>query len=169
MIEALRAHGLRYLAWRYQVDKKKGFEALPSIQSAKQTDPDGLEYLREGQKIFSQQVMLLAHAESAGNTNAAMGGFNSHAGEIFASMKKQALDDGIGPFFDEWIHDSYAGFIGKFKDVGPNWAKLGGVVHVVAEAQRYVRWRGLYCGGNVELNALLSKDMDSRTESSAYA
>ena len=36
-----------------------------------------------------------------------------------------------------------------------NWARMsfGNVTHLMAEPQRYVRWRGLYCGGDRQLNA----------------
>jgi hypothetical protein len=87
-------------------------------------------------------------------------GFNRHAGDIFDRLKKSSFSQDLEYFFDAWVHDSYAGFIGQFEGVGPSWAKLGGVVHLAAEGQRYVRWRGLYCGGNEQLNASLQDVFD---------
>ncbi|MDR2852811.1 MAG: hypothetical protein LBV61_07160, partial [Burkholderiaceae bacterium] len=60
-----------------------------------------------------------------------------------------------GKFFDGWVHDSYAGFIAKFHEKEENWVSsvFGDIAHSVAEAQGYVRWRGLYQGSDENLNA----------------
>ena len=167
--EGLRQHGLRYLAWRYQVSQKKnGFEELPSVRRAVSLDRNGLSHYREGQKIFARQVNLLSSKPEWGEkytdgteirTSA-----SRHAPEILRQMKATTVSHKVGDFFDEWVHDSYAGFIGEFSEPGSNWAKqtFGGLAHLMAEAQRYVRWRGLYCGGDKQLNARLDATNEGR-------
>ena len=175
VVEALRQHGLRYLTWRYGVNKDKRFGELRSVQRAKQTDVDGFKYYLQGEEILSSQLMLLNRRQyfiDDGRSNGGQGaqnGFSRHAPEIYEDMTKLRLSSRMGVFFDEWVHDSYAGFIGKFKEVGPSWAKLGGLAHLAAEGQRYVRWRGLYCGGNDQLNASLPEVMETGIEKSRVA
>lgn len=166
VIEALRQHGEIYLAWRYHVNKNQRFSSLSSVRYAKQVDQEGYKYYLEGEKLLAAQLVLLAKPFAARGQTSESGevnpntGFNRHADEIFDRIKRFGFSQDLEYFFDEWVHDSYAGFIGQFDGVGPSWAKLGGVVHLAAEGQRYVRWRGLYCGGNEQLNASLQDVFD---------
>ena len=160
--ETLRHHGLRYLAWRYQVNNGKRFGELRSVERAKETDAAGLKYYLEGEKILSTQLMLLRKSSSSGDSGGAktsQNGFSPHAAEIYEGMTALPLDSGMERFFDEWVHDSYAGFISKFSDVGPSWFNWG-IAHIIAEGERYVRWRGVYCGGDDQLNASAPIGMD---------
>lgn len=158
--EALRAHALCYLAWRYQVNEADRFDTLPSVQRAAQTDREGVASYRRGQQILSTQLRLLSTPAPIWDLNLlgdkdVRNGFSRHAPEIYAQMKALKQNPGVGDFFDLWVHDSYAGFIGKFNSGAMNWVQmsLGNVTHLMAESQRYVRWRGLYCGGDRQLNA----------------
>jgi hypothetical protein len=149
--DALREHGLRYLAWRYQVSRQDGFEQLASVKRARARGAEDLGNYLRGQKLFAEQVRMLstrAPLLDFMSEKDTRNGFSAHAPEIFERMKTLRLESDIGAFFDEWVHDSYAGFIGKFVGHG------GDLVHVASEGQRYVRWRGLYCGADEQLNAL---------------
>jgi len=164
--DALRQHGLRYLAWRYQVNKEGGFGQLPSVMRAETTDADRLIYYRQGQALFRQQVGLLENPPGGfdfADNKDTYAGYNRHAGEIYKEMKRTAIEWELGRFFDDWVHDSYAGFIGKFQAKKTNWIKtvLGNATHRVAEAQGYVRWRQMYAGGNEGLNALAPAEAGS--------
>lgn len=172
--EALRAHALCYLAWRYQVNAADRFDNLPSVRRAAQTDPEGLASYRRGQTILSTQLRLLGTRAPIWDLNLlgdkdVRNGFSRHAPAIYEQMKSLKQNPGAGDFFDHWVHDSYAGFIGKFKSGAMNWVQmsLGNVTHLMAEPQRYVRWRGLYCGGDKQLNARERKSMDAAAVSHA--
>jgi hypothetical protein len=172
VVKALRKHGECYLAWRYQVDKEERFGELRSVERAKVTDTAGLKYYLQGEEILSRQLMVLSKSPTYGENadpDKSQNGFSRHAPEIYKAMTTLELGSGIGRFFDEWVHDSYAGFIGKFEDVGPSWAKLGGITHIAAEGQRYVRWRGVYCGGNDQLNASVPEGMSPGADQSRMA
>jgi len=154
--DALRQHGLRYLAWRYQVTKQDCFNDLQSVGYAQILDAQGLAYCVQGQRLFKQQIDLIERPRGSADKEV-MDGFNRHAGEIYAEMKKTRLSANVGYFFDAMVHDSYAGFIGQFHAKEPNWVKTTGssMMHRIAEAQRYVRWREIYQGSNEGLNALV--------------
>ncbi|CAN5427788.1 hypothetical protein BH10PSE18_BH10PSE18_13260 [soil metagenome] len=171
--DALRQHGLRYLAWRYRVTVSKSFEDLGSVKSAAiGADRESLDYYRLGQRIFEDQVRLLSKAAPVIDLNLTgdkevRQGFHPKSQEIFKEMKALALHDSLGNFFDAWVHDSYAGFIGKFKAAAGGNATLRNLIHVMAEPQRYVRWRGLYCGSDVQVNARLPQVLDADARRSA--
>lgn len=166
VVEALRQHGEVYLAWRYHVNKDKRFNSLPSVRYARKVDQEGYKYYLLGEEILAAQLVLLDKPFGASNRISESGevntdtGFNRHAYDIFGRLKKSTFSQSLEQFFDDWVHDSYAGFIGQFDGVGPSFANLGGMVHLAAEGQRYVRWRGLYCGGNEALNAFLDQGFD---------
>jgi len=63
--DALRQHGLRYLAWRYRVDKENLFDKLPSTQWIGSLDPEGFDHYIEGQRIFRKQIALLKNPRAA--------------------------------------------------------------------------------------------------------
>lgn len=164
--EALRQHGLLYLAWRYRVSEADGFEELASVQRARKLsppDPQLPNYLA-GQKIFKDQIRLLSAPAPVIDFNLTgdkdkRRAFHSQASAIFARMKTIRPHSSVGEFFDAWVHDSYAGFIGKFQEGVPSWARwTGNLTHIVAEAQRYVRWRGLYEGDDERVNLATVKD-----------
>ncbi|WP_295371961.1 DUF2235 domain-containing protein [uncultured Pseudacidovorax sp.] len=158
--EALRRHGQCYLAWRYAVTRRKdGFAELPSVQYARRFDADGLEFYLRGQQLLQQQLDLLERPpgpiDFMGNREV-MRGFHSKAMQIYAEIKTATVSSDLGRFFDGWVHDSYAGFIGKFRSPGVNWVKATGgtMTHLLAEGQRYLRWRQIYQGSNQGLNSL---------------
>ncbi|SIR68131.1 DUF2235 domain-containing protein [Pseudacidovorax sp. RU35E] len=160
--EALRQHGQRYLAWRYAVTLRPGFEKLPSVDRSSRFDPQGKEFYLLGQQIFKQQIDLLDRPpgpiDMMGNREV-MRNFHSKALDIYKDIKKIPVPYELGEFFDDWVHDSYAGFIGKFREAGVNWVKTtkGNLVHIMAEGQRYMRWRQIYQGSNLGLNAQLQR------------
>ncbi|MBP6897073.1 hypothetical protein ABIC63_004486 [Pseudacidovorax sp. 1753] len=157
--EALRRHGQCYLAWRYAVTRRKnGFAELASVKQARRFDAEGLDYYLRGQQIFEQQVDLLERPpgpiDFMGNREV-IRGFHAKALQIYKEIKTGTVSYDLGRFFDEWVHDSYAGFIGKFRSPGVNWVQATGsnMIHLVAEGQRYIRWRQIYQGSNQGLNA----------------
>lgn len=160
--EALRQHGQRYLAWRYAVTLRPGFKELPSVHRSSRFDPQGHEFYLLGQQIFKQQIDLLDHPpgpiDMMGNREV-MSNFHSKALDIYKDIKKIPVPYELGEFFDDWVHDSYAGFIGKFREAGVNWVKttFGNIGHIMAEGQRYMRWRQIYQGSNLGLNAQLQR------------
>lgn len=156
--EALRAHGLRYLAWRWRVTRDGRFEALASVRyAAGSGDAETLAYYRLGQRILEEQLRLLENPAPildlnlTGNKEVRRG-FHSKAPEIYAAMRTLKLHPDLEDFFDSWTHDSYAGFIGNFKKAAVGNSTLRDLLHIAAESQRYVRWRGLYCGSDTQLN-----------------
>ena len=158
--DAVRAHNLAYLAWRYAVTSKKTFEKLGSVDRAEVHRYRGLEFYREGEALLAEQLSLLEPSQGFFGTlvkKDVTERFSARAPEIFKQMKSMRVSGAVATFFDDWVHDSYAGFIGKFRDPSANWAKklYGQVPHRVAEAERYVRWRGVYAGNNKQLNAKL--------------
>jgi hypothetical protein len=166
VIEALRQHGEVYLAWRYHVNKAKRFDSLSSVRYAKEVDQKGFKFYLEGENILRAQLVLLGTSSRSSRQTSESGeanpstGFNRHAGDIFVRIKNSSFSQDLEQFFDDWVHDSYAGFIGQFDGIGPSFGGLGGMVHLAAEGQRYIRWRGLYCGGNDQLNASLPGGFD---------
>ena len=122
-------------------------------------DPKSLAYYRKGQALLATQIRLLstrAPLFEASSDKDTRNGFSRHAPEIFERMKTLSLGAGLHYFFDGWVHDSYAGFIGKFDGHGD------GLMHQVSEGERYVRWRGLYCGSDEQLNALRRVEGDGQ-------
>ncbi|WP_017760061.1 T6SS phospholipase effector Tle1-like catalytic domain-containing protein [Pseudacidovorax intermedius] len=156
--DALRQHGQCYLAWRYSVTRRDGFKDLNSVLRARQFDAAGLEFYLRGQQLFSQQIDLLERPpgpiDLMGNREV-MQGFHAKAQQIYKEIKTMKVAFDVGQFFDDWVHDSYAGFIGKFRESGTNWAKttFGNIGHIMAEGQRYMRWRQIYQGSDFGLNA----------------
>ena len=158
--EALRHHGLLYLAWRYRVSEAGGFEQLASVQRSRKLSPPDpeLDYYLAGQQIFKDQIRLLSTPPPVIDLNLTgdkekRRGFHSQANAIFARMRATRPHSSVGEFFDGWVHDSYAGFIGKFQKGVFSWAtRTGKLTHIAAEAQRYVRWRGLYEGDDERIN-----------------
>ncbi|APW38292.1 hypothetical protein RD110_14750 [Rhodoferax koreense] len=158
--EALRQHGLRYLAWRYQINKSDGFEKLSSVVRAKSLDEAGYRFYLKGQAIFKNQIRLLSNPSPTVDWTAheeERKAFHSHASEIFKDMKTLEVKSAVGSFFDDWVHDSYAGFIARFYEDSREFTAK--VAHRAAEGQGYVRWRGSYAGSDDRLNALLPENM----------
>ncbi len=109
----MAATRLRYLAWRYQVNRRDGFEQLTSVKRARAHGDEDLGYYLRGQKLFAEQIRML-------------------------STRAPLLD-----FMNE--KDTRNGFSAH-----------------APEGQRYVRWRGLYCGTDEQLNALRQAEGDGR-------
>ncbi|MDM0045552.1 DUF2235 domain-containing protein [Variovorax dokdonensis] len=146
---ALREHGMRYLAWRYVINDAKRFNKLDSVQRAEMY-PSTYKHYKMGQEIFSDQVSAL-------KADRLDPSFNVKAPEIFQavralarSLQPKALQE-MGTFFDDWVHDSYAGFIGQFYKNGKD-STWNAFTLDLAERQGYMRWRNIYQGDNFGLN-----------------
>lgn len=128
----------------------------PSVERARIFGDRGLEFYREGETLFAEQFRLLDPAQNALAKliqRDAVQRFHPRAGDIYKQMKATQVSESTSAFFDGWVHDSYAGFIGKFREPGANWSKMfGQIPHRIAEAQRYVRWRGVFAGSDTQLN-----------------
>ncbi len=157
--QALREHNALYLAWRCSVtDRKGGFQKLASVKYAQIVDPDRVEYYLKGEKFFAEQLQkvrsIAGNFKLDASDEVTFANLNYHpkAGEIYQSiadrLKETPVPIDIAVFFDMYVHDSYAGFIGKFKDV-----KAKGLIHSVAEPKRYFTYRGMYQGALFNLNA----------------
>ncbi|MDM0044897.1 DUF2235 domain-containing protein [Variovorax dokdonensis] len=179
--KALREHGEVYLAWRYQVNERKGFEQLKSVGYARDVDPAGLKYYRQGQDIFAAQVAKLSGSQefldqfkfvfglkspSAGLTQW-LNSTTEHAKarEIFSRIQKIKVAQEVGEFFDGWVHDSYAGFIGKMAE-DSSFKTAMRAIHITVEREGYIRWRQAYQGSTSGVNTSLAPandDMQNRT------
>ncbi|RFB67900.1 MULTISPECIES: DUF2235 domain-containing protein [unclassified Herbaspirillum] len=142
---ALKQHGLRYLAWRYQVNKDKRFEQLPSMQIAWRTDPGRVNYCLEGEKVFAQQVSDLEDDRASRNMDEEGRRNHREAKDILRQIREMRNRDGLEWFFDQHVHDSIAGFREQTKS---------NVKFDLAEQQRYVRYRLLYRGVDAEGNSV---------------
>ena len=143
--EALKQHGLRYLAWRYQVSKDKRFEQLPSMQIAWRTDPSRVKYCFEGEKVFAQQVRELEEDRVSRTMDEEDRRNHREAKDILRQIREMRNRDGLEWFFDQHVHDSIAGFREQTKS---------NVKFDLAEQQRYVRYRLLYRGVDAEGNSV---------------
>lgn len=161
----LREHGLLYLAWRYRVNKQKQFERLPSVHYASQLDPNSLRYYREGQAIFAEQIKEVAKPAWVSGPGFVLDllvlptlvhlakdrvsrRFSKHAKPIYKRIgKNTAITSELSQFFDNMVHDSYAGFI---KSLGSELARDR------TEGEGYLRYRGVYLGDNTRLNAMVN-------------
>jgi hypothetical protein len=167
--DALRRHGLRYLAWRYQLTLvKDGFDNLPSVKYSRHLDEKGHPHYRQGQLIFMRQVKLLEspqsnHGWDPMDNRGFQNGFTPSASAIYQQMKCTAISSTLGSFFDAWVHDSYAGFIAKFHGGVLSWVTtVANMTHAVAESQGYVRWRELYGGSGQGLNTMAGTSAQNR-------
>ena len=142
---ALKQHGLRYLAWRYQVNKDKRFEQLPSMQIAWRTDPGRVKYCFEGEKVFAQQVSELEDDRAGRNMDEEGRRNHREAKDILRQIREMRNRDELEWFFDQYVHDSIAGFREQTKS---------NVKSDLAEQQRYVRYRLLYRGFDAEGKAI---------------
>ena len=159
--QALRLHSLRYLTWRYQLTEGKRYRALPSMDAAESLDLQSFKYNLQGQQIFESQMEdLKYHARWA----TASPYSHPRAVEIYKSMRDGAAGfrPDWGSFFDRYVHDSFAGFIGHFHGKGEWWVTSVAMdaTHKTAERQGYVRWRQLYQGGSEGLNAQAPNDSE---------
>ena len=141
---ALREHGLRYLAWRYQLLKERSFKDLPSVAHAAHTDPKGVKYYRMSQDLFAKQVMCV---------EVRVGSYYREAPAMLKRMKRMTTTLELGMFFDWWIHDSYAVFLQAFEGET--------LMFSMAEPHGYIRYRVLFLGTDergreVRRNAALS-------------
>lgn len=130
---ALREHGMRYLAWRYQLRQSDGFTALPSVGYAWRTDPEGVNYYLMGQDLFNEQVTQIGKNPA---------GYFHEAPDMLKRMKTMSISVELGNFFDWWVHDSYAGFLKPFEGNGPAFK--------AAEPRGYVHYRVLFQGVDAE-------------------
>ena len=155
--DALRKHGERYLTWRYQLTESNRFKDLPGMDAAESLDIQGFRYSWQGEEIFKKQIAELKRYGRRVPPHA-----HPKAQEIFKSMQAGVREfrSEWGQFFDRYVHDSFAGFIGNFHEKGEGWvgSVAGNVTHGVAEREGYVRWRQLYQGGSDGLNAQAPND-----------
>lgn len=161
----IRQHQLLYLTWRYQV--KRIFDTLPGTERAPANGKgfSGKEDLVIGNKVLIEQIVKLEGGGSrlentlkylmkvpAGAVAAlAIGArdaiwdhlfVSDNARQILADVKgyRGRVPTVIGEFFDEYIHDSYAGF--KLVDT-PS----------VLEGQGYLHHRVVFAGKKKILHA----------------
>lgn len=157
--QALREHNNLYLAWRYSVtERKNGFQNLASVKYAKIVDPNRLEFYLKGEKFFAEQLRKVEslvgiyRVDASDEEKFEKLNYHPKAGEIYQAIvdriKKTPVPIDIAVFFDMYVHDSYAGFIGKFKNITAK-----DLVHSVAEPKRYLTYRGMYQGELFNLNA----------------
>jgi hypothetical protein len=155
--QAVREHTMLYLAWRYSLTvgkEKKSFDNLPSVTNAKIVDPDRVKYYLRGQEILVEQIAQLKRMAGPWDINFCSEedyekiGYHRKAGDIYLRVKKMNVQPDIAVFFDKYVHDSYAGFIGKFGN-----GVINGFTHRVAEHKLYFTYRGIYAGNDMNLNA----------------
>ncbi|MEC5159140.1 MULTISPECIES: T6SS phospholipase effector Tle1-like catalytic domain-containing protein [unclassified Janthinobacterium] len=154
--QAFREHMTLYVAWRVAVTlQKNGFQSLPSAQYAQTTD-DLHSFYKQGQDMFAEQMkaidgmtgMLRKPTEDDFKERK----YHGKAGEIHRRAKAMTVAADIGLFFDQYVHDSYAGFISKFGD-----GFFMGTAHGIAEPRRYFCYRLMYQGDDRQLNVMLQQ------------
>ncbi|SFD30101.1 hypothetical protein, partial [Collimonas sp. OK412] len=74
--------------------------------------------------------------------------YSENVVEIYRSIQKIKVSPTVGGFYDDMVHDSYAGFIEKLG--GEGWRK-----HV--EGQGYLRYRAVYRGDDKRLNSMYAR------------
>jgi hypothetical protein len=120
--EMTRQHQLQYLAWRYQVRDR--FENLPGTKRATSNTEwrSGREDLIKGNYTFKRQIMRLEDnslmkwimSPETGSAGAAMEALfrSPNAKKILDDAKERStsVPAVVAHFFDQYVHDSYAGF-----------------------------------------------------------
>jgi len=99
-----------------------------------------------GQKIFAAQI----------KTRGVGGGYHSKAQEIYEEIKSTEPSWFMNKFFDGYVHDSYAGFIGQFED--GVFQLAGAAAHILAEPRRYLSYRYMYSGDDTRLNVMANQN-----------
>ncbi|WP_211468143.1 T6SS phospholipase effector Tle1-like catalytic domain-containing protein, partial [Collimonas silvisoli] len=146
--DALKRHGELYLAWRYQVTQENEYKNLTSVGYASRLDAKGYDYLLKGESIFAAQLKFVVRSGvkdfQVDNENK---GFSRRAADILAKIETKMVTVAaeIPTFFDDFVHDSYAGFIGK----------LGTALTSASEHEGYIRYRIVYTGTATPKNAML--------------
>jgi len=142
---AVSEHNLLYLAWRYQLTQQKAFDKLASVTNAYRTDTDGVNWYLQGQDILAAQIdRLTPDLWKWLRNEKPSSGDHPASGQIFIRLRDMRVNADVAWFFDYWVHDSLAGFIGGMK---------GNMkVYFAAENQRYLRYRTVYKGDNKRLN-----------------
>lgn len=150
--EALRRHGELYLAWRHKVTKANNFENLTSIGHARRFDPENVKYLLEGESIFATQLKFVATPDLPDyEVNNGKRRMSRRAADIMASIKTMTVVPEISHFFDDYVHDSFAGFL-----------NVGTLVQSISEHEGYLRHRIVYSGDEVPQNAALGVSQQTR-------
>ncbi len=130
LVPLIQAHSLAYLAWRYRVTLRNGFNELDSVKRANDFDAARVLFYKKGQALLEEQIRLMRRW-SPENTM----GYHPKAGEIYEAIQRIRSTDAKEHFFDDWVHDSFAGFLQSL-----------GRAHVVVENECYLRHRGIYMG-----------------------
>ena len=158
----LQAHGLMYLAFRHMVTMADGFERLYSVKFAQAVgkiqvrdnagnlkEQDSLDYYRRGQVVFADQIDMMKRLwRRDSGDRFGRDRYSENVVEIYRSIQKTKVSPTVGGFYDDMVHDSYAGFLEKLGSEG--WRK-----HV--EGQGYLRYRALYRGDDKRLNSMYAR------------
>ena len=130
LVPLIQSHSLAYLAWRYRVTVRRGFDALDSVKRAHEFDSARVSFYKKGQALLEEQIRLM-RSWSPEKTM----GYHAKAGEIYEAIQSIRSTDAKEHFFDDWVHDSFAGFLQSL-----------GRAHIVVENECYLRHRGIYMG-----------------------
>ena len=130
LIPLIQSHSLAYLAWRYRVTVRRGFDALESVKRAHEFDPARVSSYKKGQALLEEQIRLMRNWSLENSM-----GYHAKAGEIYQAIQNIRSTDAKEHFFDDWVHDSFAGFLQTL-----------GRAHAVVENECYLRHRGIYMG-----------------------
>jgi hypothetical protein len=158
----LQAHGLMYLAFRHMVNLAEGFERLYSVRFAQAVgkiqvrdnagnlkEQDTLDYYRRGQEVFANQIDMMKRLwRRDSGDRFGRDRYSENVVEIYRSIQKIKVSPTVGSFYDDMVHDSYAGFIERLG--GEGWRK-----HV--EGQGYLRYRAVYRGDDIRLNSMYAR------------
>ncbi|GAC1546435.1 MAG: hypothetical protein NVS3B11_03190 [Collimonas sp.] len=153
--ESLQMHGDLYLAWRYQVTQKNAYRNLTSVGYASRLDAKGYGYLLKGESTFSDQLKFIVRlGVKEFQVDNKSKGFSRKAADILQKIegKKMTVTAEMAYFFDSFVHDSYASFIGE----------LGTAITSAAEHEGYIRHRIVYTGTRIPKNAMLGDPQLSR-------
>jgi len=130
LVPLIQAHSLAYLAWRYRVTVRRGFNELDSVKRAEDFDAARVPFYKKGQALFEEQIGLMRRWSPENHM-----GYHPKAGEIYEAIQSIRSTDAKEHFFDDWVHDSFAGFLQSL-----------GASHMFVEGECYLRHRGIYMG-----------------------
>lgn len=150
--EMARRHSTLYLAWRRAVN----FKELPSVRYAESVDVQkGRDDRLRGEEFFQAQLAAVkSKAKTWTEEEFAKIAYHGKAGQIYQLIETMPVPYGVGLFFDGYVHDSFAGFIGFFygDTAGDFGRTLGHAGHVIGESKRYLTYRIVYQGDDRQYN-----------------
>jgi hypothetical protein len=99
--------------------------------------------------VFADQIDMMKRLWPIKTANRlSRDNYSDNITEIYSLIQKIKVSPEVGGFYDDMVHDSYAGFI----------EKLGGEgLRKHVEGQGYLRYRAVYRGDDKRLNSMYAR------------